>query len=215
MASHRRSPILVRGPLSLAAGLVAGVVAVPFLGWIAGLLAAWTATALVNVVWLLAALWGMDAEQTRAHATTEDPGRSLGRIIALVGSMVSLGAVVAVMVRGHDDPATAVVTASVAILAVVSSWALIQIDYMLRYAHRYYSRMADGQHGGIDFNQYDDPMYSDFGYFSVGLGMTYQVSDTNVTANEIRRLVVAQTLVAYLFGAVILASVVNVVAGLG
>jgi hypothetical protein len=39
--------------------------------------------------------------------------------------------------------------------------------------------------------------------------MTYQVSDTNLSANEIRRIVVAQTLVAYLFGAVILASVVN------
>ena len=35
-------------------------------------------------------------------------------------------------------------------------------------------------------------MYSDFGYFSVGLGMTYQVSDTNLSANEIRRIVVAQ-----------------------
>ena len=45
--------------------------------------------------------------------------------------------------------------------------------------------------------------------------MTYQVSDTNLSANEIRRIVVAQTLVAYLFGAVILASVVNLVAGLG
>jgi uncharacterized membrane protein len=50
---------------------------------------------------------------------------------------------------------------------------------MLRYAHRFYSRMPTGANGGIDFNQDDDPMYSDFGYFSVGLGMTYQVSDTN------------------------------------
>ena len=86
---------------------------------------------------------------------------------------------------------------------------------MLRYAHRFYSRRETGLNGGIDFNQDDDPMYSDFGYFSVGLGMTYQVSDTNLSANEIRRIVVAQTLVAYLFGAVILASVVNLVAGLG
>ena len=44
--------------------------------------------------------------------------------------------------------------------------------------------------------------------------MTYQVADTNVQANEFRRLVVAQTLLAYLFGAVILATVINLVSGI-
>ena len=86
---------------------------------------------------------------------------------------------------------------------------------MLRYAHRYYSNVQDGRRGGIDFNQDEPPMYSDFGYFSVGLGMTYQVADTDVTTNEIRRIVIAQTLLAYLFGAVILATVINLVSGLG
>lgn len=215
MASHRHSRVLVRGPISLAAGVVVSAGVVPLLGWIAGLLAGWAVIALVNVVWLLVALWPMDATQTRAHATAEDPGRTLARTISLVGSVVSLGAVVAVLVRSHGDPTTAAFTAGTAIFAVLASWALIQVDYMLRYADRYYVRMENGLKGGIDFNQDEDPMYSDFGYFSVGLGMTYQVSDTNVSANEIRRLIIAQTLLAYFFGAVILASVVNLVAGLG
>lgn len=215
MASPRRLRIVVRGPVSLVVGVVAGTTAVPLLGWIAGLLAAWAAVAIVDVVWMLGTLWPMDAAQTREHAIAEDPGRTVARTIALAGSLVSLGAVITVLVRSHDDPATAFATAGIAILAVVSSWSLIQVDYMLRYAHRYYSRVERGQRGGIDFNQDEDPMYSDFGYFSVGLGMTYQVSDTDISANEIRRLIVAQTLIAYLFGAVILASVINLVAGIG
>ena len=85
------------------------------------------------------------------------------------------------------------------------------MDYMLRYAHLYYTEPI----GGIAFNQREDPMYTDFAYFSVGLGMTYQVADTNVSQNVIRRTVIAQTLLAYLFGAVILATVINLVAGLG
>ncbi|MBU4464990.1 MAG: DUF1345 domain-containing protein, partial [Actinobacteria bacterium] len=48
-----------------------------------------------------------------------------------------------------------------------------------------------------------------------GLGMTYQVSDTNITRNDIRRIVIAQTMLAYLFGAVILATVINLVTQLG
>lgn len=215
MASHLHSRLAVRAPVSLVLGGLAAAIAVPLLGWVAGLLVGWTVLALVNVVWLLVVVWPMDAERTRSHATAEDPGRAAARAISLIGSVASLGAVVAVLVRSHSDPTTAFVIAAVAIAAVTFSWALIQVDYMLRYAHRFYSRRETGLNGGIDFNQDDDPMYSDFGYFSVGLGMTYQVSDTNLSANEIRRIVVAQTLVAYLFGAVILASVVNLVAGLG
>jgi uncharacterized membrane protein len=45
--------------------------------------------------------------------------------------------------------------------------------------------------------------------------MTYQVADTNVQTNRMRRLVLGQTLLAYLFGAVILATVINLVTGLG
>ncbi|WP_431801364.1 DUF1345 domain-containing protein [Microbacterium sp. bgisy203] len=215
MASHRHSRFAVRGPISLVAGIVVAAVAIPLLDPVAGLLAGWATIALVNVVWLLVALWPMDAAETRAHATTEDPGRSAARVIALTGSLASLAAVVAILVRSHDDPFTAFLTAALAILAVTASWALIQVDYMLRYAHRYYSSTAAGARRGVDFNQDEDPMYSDFGYFSVGLGMTYQVADTNVTTNEFRRLVIAQTMLAYLFGAVILASVINLVAGIG
>jgi uncharacterized membrane protein len=215
MASPRHSRIVVRGPVSLVAGIAVAAVVIPVLGWIAGLLAGWAVITMTNVVWLLATLWPMDAAQTREHATSEDPGRTVTRTIALAGSLVSLGAVVTVLVRSHDDPTTAFATAGIAILAVVSSWSLIQVDYMVRYAHRYYGRLERGQSGGIDFNQDDDPMYSDFGYFSVGLGLTYQVSDNDISANEVRRLIVAQTLVAYLFGAVILASVINLVAGIG
>ena len=59
---------------------------------------------------------------------------------------------------------------------------------------------------GIDFHQNEDPSYVDFAYFSVGLGMTYQVADTDVGSTAIRRIVIGQTMLAYLFGAVILAT---------
>jgi len=223
MSSGRHpSRVAVRGPVSLAAGaLVAVAMSLTqglSTGLSVGLLAGWATIAAINVVWLLGVVWPMDAAQTRSHTTAVDPGRPLARLIAVVGSVASLGGVVAVLAGsgdagGHHTPAF--VVAGVAIAAVVSSWALIQVDYMLRYARVYYAREAGGKPGGIDFNQEDAPTYSDFGYFAVGLGLTYQVSDNDVSANEIRRIVIAQTLLAYLFGAVILATVINLVAGLG
>lgn len=200
----------------LGAGAIAGVVAgvllgIPF-GWPAGLVAGWGCCALVTTAWVLIAVWPMDAAQTRAHATREAPGRRLARIISLVGSFASLGAVALVLVQsGRVQRVESFVLAAIAVVSVVASWALIQTDYMLRYARLYY---GDAE-GGISFNSDAEPMYTDFVYFSVGLGMTYQVADTNVQTNEIRRVVIAQTLLAYLFGAVILATVINLVSNLG
>ncbi len=204
--------MLARSVVSLAAGIAGGLAVGPFLGLAAALLTGWSVVAMVSVAWILVLTWPMDADQTRDHATREDPGRSVARVIAVAGSVASLGAVAVVLVQTRNASlAQAFLLAAIAVVAVAASWALIQVDYMLRYAHLYYRDPV----GGIGFNQEEPPMYTDFAYFSVGLGMTYQVADTNVSRNEIRRVVIAQTLLAYLFGAVILATVINLVTGLG
>lgn len=201
----------VRASVALVVGIAAGLVLAPVLGIAAGLLAAWGSMALVSTVWILLVTWPMDAAQTRAHATEEDPGRRLARLIAVIASFVSIAAVLVVVLQArHATGWTQFALAGIAVLSVAASWGLIQTDYMLRYAKLYY----DGS-GGILFNQDEDPQYTDFAYFSVGLGMTYQVADTNVTRNLIRRIVIAQTTIAYVFGALILGTIINLVTGLG
>lgn len=214
-APHHR--VRMRWIMALACGAAVAALAMPWIGIPAGLLAGWGALALVSIVWTLLVVWPMDATQTRDHATAEDPGRAIARGIATMGSVASLAAVVVVVVEARAaQGASAFVLAGIAMLSVVSSWALIQVDYVLRYAHVYYQDDGSGSPArGIDFNQREDPQYVDFAYFSVGLGMTYQVADTNVTRTEVRRIVIAQTLLGYLFGAGILATVINLIAGLG
>lgn len=207
-----RAQLRLRWAIACVAGLAVGAACVPSLGFAAGLLAGWAALTLVSMTWVLLQVWPMDASATREHATAEDPGRQLTRFIAIFGSVVSLAAVLVVVLQArHADGTEAFVLAGIAILSVVSSWALIQTNYLLHYARVYYE---DGA-GGIEFNQDADPEYTDFAYFAIGLGMTYQVADTNVTRNAIRRIVIAQTLLAYLFGAGILATVINLISGLG
>ncbi|HWT34353.1 MAG TPA: DUF1345 domain-containing protein [Microbacterium sp.] len=196
--------------LSLVAGAAGGVVVAFALGIAAGLVAAWGVLATVNVTWVLVLVWGMDAAQTRAHATAEDPGRRTARVIATIGSIASLAAVAVVLIQTKNEPVVeSLVLALIALGSVAASWALIQTDYMLRLAHVYYTEPV----GGIQFNQDEDPMYTDFAYVSFGVGLAYQIADTNLTRNDVRRVVIAQSLLGYLFGAVILASVVNLMAG--
>lgn len=212
-----RGAVRLRWGVAMLCGIVVGIAVAPLLGITAGLLSGWAALALVITVWVLLEVWPMNAEATRAHATGEDPGRRVARMIAVVGSVVSLGAMVVVVVQArHAGGVLAFVLAGIALLSVVASWALIQVNYLLHYARVFYEAGPDGSPlGGITFNQAEDPEYTDFAYFSVGLGMTYQVADTNVSRNTIRRIVIAQTLLAYLFGAGIIAAVINLIAGLG
>jgi uncharacterized membrane protein len=204
--------VRTRAVVAIVAGVVVAAATAPLLGIVGGLLAGWATLGIVSVAWVLLVIWRMDAAQTRAHATAEDPGRRLARLVAILGSIASLGAVAVVIIQArHAPPLLSGLLAGVAVLSVAASWALIQTDYLLRYAHLYYTEPV----GGIDFNQDEPPRYTDFVYVSVGLGMTYQVADTDVRDNGIRRIVIAQTLLAYLFGAIILATIINLVTSLG
>jgi len=198
--------------VALGLGVALGLIVGPLLGWAAALLAGWSGFAVTSVVWIAVLIWPMDAAQTRIHARREDPGRSLSRLVALVGSVASLGAVTIVLIQTQStSELESYLLAAIAVVSVAASWALIQVDYMLRVANMYYGDPV----GGIDFNQHEEPSYTDFAYFSLGIGMGYQVGDSAVRTNEIRRLVIAQSLLAYLFGAVIIGTVVNLVIDLG
>jgi uncharacterized membrane protein len=125
--------------------------------------------------------------------------------------VASLGAVAFVIVGSNNaHGAVAALLAALALGSVAVSWLLIQTLFTLRYAVLYYS----GTVGGIDFNSAEPPRYADFAYVAFTLGMTYQVSDTNITDGQIRVAILRQGLQSYLFGAVILATTINLVVGL-
>jgi uncharacterized membrane protein len=211
--SDRRaaSPVLVRALIGVVLGAATTVALLPIIGATAGLLSGWAAFALLQVIWTLLVVWPMDAAATRSHARREDPGRSTARIVALVGSVASLGAVVLVLIQSEQTPRIMeVVLAGVAFLSAAASWLLIQVDFLLRLAAEYYADPV----GGIDFNQDEAPMYTDFAYVSFALGITYGVTDTNIRTSAIRRMATGQALLSYLFGAVILATVISLVTGL-
>jgi uncharacterized membrane protein len=82
--------------------------------------------------------------------------------------------------------------------------------YVLRYGDLYYASPP----GGIDFNEIDRPDYRDFAYVALTLGMTYQVSDTNLTSKALGRTATRHALMSFLFGSVIVALLINSVASL-
>jgi uncharacterized membrane protein len=185
-------------------GATFGLLTDPPLGLLVGIATA----GVVFVAQGWATLWPMDAEGTRRNVGRED-FRPLAEEIALVVvSILGLVAIVVLLLRHRAE--SEVAAAAVATAGVFTAWGSLHLMYATRYAHLYYTDPV----GGIDFNSDVPPTFKDFLYFSYNLGMTYQVSDTSVSSQAIRAIVLRHTLLSYLFGTSILATTVNLVAGI-
>ncbi len=173
-------------------------------------IAGWAAACIVYLVWVWARIGGLDARETEAHAYREDPTRTVSDVMLIFASVASVVVVVFVLLQANSAPGVARdVLSAIAVLSVVVSWGLVHTLYTLRYAVVYYS----GTVGGISFNQDEPPAYGDFAYLAFTLGMTFQVSDTNLTSSVVRMTALRHALLSYFFGSVILASIVNLLAG--
>lgn len=101
--------------------------------------------------------------------------------------------------------------AAFGLISIAISWFTVHTIFTLRYALLYY----EGAEGGVSFNQDEAPCYRDFAYLALTVGMTFQVSDTDLQATAIRATALRHALLSYLFGTVILASAINLIASLG
>jgi uncharacterized membrane protein len=196
---------------SLAIGLVVGVLIAVLGSWQVALLAGWMAAAAVFVSWMWSTMWPMDSDATARHALREDAGRPGTDAAMLAAAVASLGAVAILLLAGASaGSATRDGYAALGVGSVALAWATIHTLFTARYARLYYTVPP----GGVDFHQDIRPRYSDFAYMAFTIGMTFQVSDTNLESHVVRATALRHALLSYLFGAVIIALVINLVAGL-
>ncbi len=192
-------------------GVLAGGLSTLLIPWQLAPLIAWDVAALWYVCWIWAAVWKLDGAQTARHAEREDPTRAAADVLLLAAAVASLVAVGYVLVRAGSGGGFIVgLQVGFGIASVIVSWAVIHTVFALRYARLYYT----GRDGGADFHQEERPRFSDFAYLSFTVGMTFQVSDTELNTTPFRATVLRHALMSYVFGTVIVALTINLVANL-
>ena len=205
---HRSSTRLIAMVLS---GVVAGLLTGLLGGWFLAPAVGWAVAAILYIGWVWVVVARMGAPTTAAHATREDPSRGITDLLLILASLASLGSILIVLVQARGAAgAGQILLAALALATVALSWLLVHTLFTLRYASLYY---ADDD-GGVDFNQVEPPRYADFAYLSFTLGMTFQVSDTSLTSSVMRAAALRHALMSFLFGSIILATLINLVAGL-
>jgi uncharacterized membrane protein len=195
----------------VAAGLAVSVTVLAVLlttgsSWPVAALVGWDVGAAVIVVWIWTRLLHLDAAATAHVAVLEDDSRAASEGLLLGASVASLVAVGFALARaGRDSRDVRIMLTALAVASVIVGWTAVHTVYALRYARLYY---GGGTSGGIHFEG-GKPQYSDFVYLALTIGMTYQVSDTDITARPVRHTAIHHALISYLFGAVILAITVS------
>ncbi len=182
-------------PARLGVSVVLGVIALlpisllihPLVGLLSGIVVMGAVFVLAGIV----ALWPMTADSTRRHARREDYRPHLEEVLVAVAALGSLVVIVVLLAIGNSNTRTA--AAAIGLVGVFLAWAMLHLMYAARYAYIYYAEPT----GGINFNNDEHPSYRDFLYFSYNLGMTYQVSDTDVGSSVIRSIVLRHCVLSY------------------
>lgn len=195
--------IAVAAVLGLGAGL-----ALTWESAVAAAMGGWAVAGLLSTAWTWLVIVPMDADTTAAHSRREEPDRFAAHLVVVTASLASLAGV-ALVWSGASKQAGPLGIAAV-LASIIASWAAIHTIFALRYARMYYSEPV----GGIDFHMQEPPCYTDFTYMAVTVGMSFAISDTDLRASAFRRTAQVHALLSYLFGTVILALLVNLVAGL-
>jgi uncharacterized membrane protein len=209
--SARVATARTRVLVAIAAGALGGLIVALIGPWWLVPLSAWDCGAIVFVVWIWTSLRHLDGAETMSYARREDASRAGADLVLLSASVVSLIAVGLVLVRAGNEAGLAKdLLIGMTVISVVLAWSMVHTIFTLRYARLYYTQGS----GGVDFHEREEPSYADFLYLALTIGMTFQVSDTDLTTKPIRHLAIRHALLSYLFGVVIIAASINLMAGL-
>jgi len=203
--------------ISLAAAIIALLVTHGHFKWPAVVLITWVTSAMAIIVmdWII--ILNAHPREIRKIAKLQDASRVFIFLFVIVASFVSLGSIL-FLLKSTKGGSAADVTGHILLgmASVMVSWWLVHTLFAMRYAHMYYSPDENNDKlEGLEFpGDEKEPDYLDFVYFSFVVGMTFQVSDVEISSRHIRRLTLLHGLISFAFNTAIVALSINVVSSL-
>lgn len=201
--------------VALTIGIVAYVSEPDAVSWNTRLIVAWDAGTLVYLALAWTVVVFSDSKSTRAHALAQDISGYLIFLFVLLAACASIVAIAFVVGTIKDlESWQKAWRLTLTVIALTSSWVLIQTSFGFHYARRYYhdEKHSPAQAGGLKFPGDADPDYMDFAYYSFVVGMTSQVSDVQVLSHRMRRLTLVHGVLAFIFNIAVLALSINIIA---
>ena len=182
-------------------------------GLLARVLVSWNAGVTVFLVWVFLWMRNCTAEQLYMRYKEEDESAFIILVTVSCAALLSLVAIVALLstvrqVVGFERAMHVTLAAA----TVMGSWLLVPTIFTLHYTDEFYS--ATDEERPLLFPQTRRPVFWDFAYFSFTISAACQTADVSTANTSIRKVVLAHSLIAFVFNASILGFAINVSAGL-
>jgi uncharacterized membrane protein len=194
-------------------GLMVFFVEPAHLSFVTRILVAWNAGTALFLILIYTWMTRLSAERICSRYIEEDESAQFILTLVVLAACLSVIAIVEPLatlrkVAGADRYGHMALAA----FTLVNSWLLVPTMFTTRYADLFYS--VREQERPLTFPNTPMPVFWDFAYFSFTIAAACQTSDVSTTNAQVRRVVIAQTLVSFFFNASILGFAINVTAGL-
>lgn len=195
--------------LGVAVGILApadSIISKILFGWNAGV---WSY--LVLMLWLAARAKAPDVKRI---AEVEDENAGLVLLVVCIAAIASLATITFELAGSKALETTPkLLHYGFTALTVIGSWLLIGVIFSVHYARLFYT--WEGKAPALRFAEgMTTPNYWDFLYFSFTISAAVQTSDVGVATRDLRKIVLAQSLIGFLFNTAILGFSINIAAGL-
>jgi uncharacterized membrane protein len=180
----------------------------------------WLAYALSTITLSWITILTSHPADVRKEAYAQDSSKKLVFSLVVAAAFVSLFAIIMLLKNPEEQAKPGnLIAIFLTLSCIVSSWWLVHTVFTLRYAHLFYLGIINKKKDeevkpALNFPGNEDPDYLDFTYFSFVLGMTFQVSDVEISSRRIRRLALMHGLLSFAFNTVIVAFSINIISTL-
>ncbi len=178
---------------------------------------AWNVFGISYMIFNLILFSKSDVNQIQKQCSKEDVSSWVLFAFVITACLIGLLSVLSFMNNTSTWQLGSIIGSILCISAVGFSWLMVHFAFAVRYAHLYYgdnNKQFSKHAKGLVFPEDDVPDYFDFAYFSIVIGMTFQVSDVVITSKGVRRLVLMHSIIAFIFNTVIIAMTVSQVIGM-
>lgn len=180
--------------------------------WLRQALIGWNVTVWLYLAMIIYPMNKADHHRVREVAAKQDESAALVLGTMTIGIVLTMAAVISELSgagKGGDQAVHYIITAA----TVTGSWILLGVLYCFHYAHKYYN--SDSDDPELKFPDDErEPNYWDFLYFSFTISVAVQTSDVAVMSRSMRKLVLSQSVICYLFNLIIVGLAINIAAGL-
>jgi uncharacterized membrane protein len=200
-------------------GVAIFIVLLDKLNWELSFLISWLLSGSIYLLQYFLIVFKTDGQKTRQRASKSEPDTFLLLALIIIATLLSnLSVGILLTYVNPQNLIHSRLLLGLSIINVIISWIMLNNGFAMHYSKLYYDEedkqngpFAGGMRGGLIFPKSTNPSYIDFYYLAFTIGLTYSVSDVNVTRTDIRGVILVHSLVAFVFYSTVFTIVLNTI----